>query len=102
MADIELQLVEPAVEYESGFREFFEAMHAESPYVPGLFGFEPKGDFAAYVARLRGWARGEGLANGFVPATTWWLVDPAGCIIGVTNLRHALTKHLLHEGGHIG
>jgi len=102
MSDNALKLVEPALEYEAAFREFYEQMHAENPHVPGLFGFEPNGDFAAYVARVRGWARGDGLPDGFVPATTWWLVDPAGRILGVANLRHALTKHLLHEGGHIG
>ena len=44
---------------------------------------------------------GIGLPEGYVPATTLWLVD-GGKVIGRVNIRHALTDHLLQYGGHIG
>ena len=41
-------------------------------------------------------------SNGFVPHTTFWLVDSNSKVLGVSNLRHSLTKDLVKEGGHIG
>lgn len=44
---------------------------------------------------------GRNLPEGYVPATTFWLVED-GEVIGVSNLRHRLTDSLLQIGGHIG
>ena len=52
-------------------------------------------------AGLAGYERGEGLPQGFVPHTTFWLVA-GGEVVGVSNLRHRLTDALRVEGGHIG
>ena len=59
-------------------------------------------DFGAFLARLEGCSRGEGIPQDFVPHTTFWLVDAAGEVVAVSNLRHALTEKLRIEGGHIG
>lgn len=59
-------------------------------------------DFPAFVARLEACARGEGLPPGFVPHSTWWLVREGDEVVGVSNLRHALTPRLRVEGGNIG
>jgi predicted acetyltransferase len=59
-------------------------------------------DAAAYVRRLQDSARGVNLAPGRVPQTTYWLVRGGKTIVAASNLRHALTDHLEHEGGHIG
>ena len=59
-------------------------------------------DFDAFLAQLAACERGEGLPEGFVPHTTFWLVDGAGEVVGVSNLRHRLTDNLRVEGGHIG
>ena len=58
-------------------------------------------DFAAFLARLAACSRGEGLPPGYVPHTTFWLAW-RGEVVGVANLRHALTDSLRREGGHIG
>lgn len=58
-------------------------------------------DFDAYVGMLRGYAKGIGIPSGFVPHSTYWLVSE-GRLIGVSNLRHALTEKLWIEGGNIG
>ena len=44
---------------------------------------------------------GEGLPEGWVPATTLWLVD-GDKFIGRVNIRHWLVPHLMQFGGHIG
>ncbi|HUP98583.1 MAG TPA: GNAT family N-acetyltransferase [Usitatibacter sp.] len=59
-------------------------------------------DFAAFIARLDAASRGEGLPQGFVPHSTFWLVDEAGEVVAVSNLRHRLTDGLRVEGGNIG
>ena len=45
--------------------------------------------------------KGEGLPEGWVPATTLWLVD-GDRFLGRVNIRHRLTPHLMQFGGHIG
>ena len=45
--------------------------------------------------------RGEGLPEGWVPATTYWLVQ-GDEFLGMGNIRHRLTPALLRFGGHIG
>jgi predicted acetyltransferase len=45
---------------------------------------------------------GGNVPPGFVPMTTFWLLDDAGAIAGMSRLRHVLNDELLHHGGHIG
>lgn len=89
----------------SALRDSYRAMvddfvrHGERP-APFPLLFENQ-DFEAFLARLDGCARGEGIFEGFVPHTTYWLVAD-GAVVGASNLRHALTDRLRREGGHIG
>lgn len=58
-------------------------------------------DFAGYVKRLRDYARGIGLPEGFVPWSEYWLVRGRK-ILATSGLRHRLTEALRDYGGHIG
>lgn len=58
-------------------------------------------DVAAYIERCRLYARGA-VPKGHVPATTYWLVDEEGAIVGSCRLRHRLNASLWQDGGHIG
>ncbi len=58
-------------------------------------------DFEEYIAKFQEESRGENLPEGYVPCTTYWLIDK-GEFIGRVSIRHQLTPHLLREGGHIG
>ena len=58
-------------------------------------------DFPAFVRRVIGYSRGEGLPEGFVPSTDYWLID-GNEFIGRVSIRHALTDGLRKIGGHIG
>ena len=60
-----------------------------------------KKDFASYISKLLSESRGENLPEGYVPQTTFWLIDEEE-FIGRVSIRHSLTPHLLREGGHIG
>jgi predicted acetyltransferase len=95
-----LQLIQP----NHNFREAFLAFHAEFPAgeeIPGL-GSMKTGDFDADVCNALNHSKGIGLADGWVPAHTFWLVRNEKTIIGVLQIRHSLTPFLEAEGGHIG
>ena len=59
-------------------------------------------DFPAFISRLEQGKQPEGLPEGIVPQTCYWLVDSDGRLLGETHLRHFLTPALEEEGGHIG
>lgn len=97
-----LSLGSPSVELIESYREHvreFEA--AGEDLVPFPLGFEHH-DGPALVERLARASRGEGLPEGFVAHSTYWLVLEETTVVGVSNLRHELTPFLRHEGGHIG
>ena len=58
--------------------------------------------FERFVLELRRQARGDDLASGRVPQTTYWLLRSDGVIVGTSRLRHRLTPELEVFGGHIG
>jgi predicted acetyltransferase len=62
----------------------------------------PNEDFACFVEKLAACSRGEGVPEGFVPHSTFFLVRNGSEVVGVSNLRHRLTVALRREGGHIG
>ncbi len=59
-------------------------------------------DFEAYIARLIVYSHGRCLPPGWVPMTTYWLVDENRMILGEGDLRHRLNPDLQIVGGHIG
>lgn len=83
-----------------------EARQAHAELALDNFGFllgayqdgEP---WAPYVARVEAAQRGEGLQEGFVPAT-FLVAELGGQIVGRTSIRHILNDYLLERGGHIG
>jgi predicted acetyltransferase len=99
MADLEFERPHPHLQdsYRGLVREFQDRGEGLIPF-PLSF---PHDDFPAYVAKLRACERGEGLPDGFVPHSTYWLVC-GGEVVGLSNLRHALTEALRIEGGNIG
>lgn len=84
--------------YRALVREFLDRGEDLVPF-PLSF---PHDDFGDFLARLADCERGLGIPEGFVPHTTYWLVDDANEVVGVSNLRHRLTDALRVEGGHIG
>jgi predicted acetyltransferase len=57
---------------------------------------------ASYLQTLVDMDMGVNLRPGWVPMTTFWLLDLQDEIVGVSRLRHRLTPSLLEDGGHIG
>ena len=97
------ELVEPTVDLESQYGAFLEDFQSTGEeLVPFVLNFDHT-DFPAMVSRLEGYGRGEGLKQGFVNRSTFWLVtNAASRVVGVVNIRHTLTEKLRARGGHIG
>ena len=92
-------LTTPTVEYEQSYRSYIEELDDSERY-PFTLDFEFD-DFAELVKRLNDFSLGIGVPEGWVPHTTFWLVDNSE-IVGVSSLRHRMTKELKRIGGHIG
>jgi predicted acetyltransferase len=96
-----LRFEEPHAALQDSYRDFIrEFRDANEPLVPFPLSF-PNEEFSAFLARLANCVKGVGIPSGFVPHTTYWLVSD-GQVVGVSNLRHALTGALRREGGSIG
>jgi len=54
-----------------------------------------------FVDERRASSRGESLAPGWVPQTTYWILANGHCA-GLLRLRHYLNEALRQKGGHIG
>lgn len=102
-----MQLVPPSSEYKASFLEAvreFQADPIDNSTVQRYKELsipELEADFEKYVETQKGFAEGKGLPEGWVPATTLWLVD-GGEYIGRLSIRHELTEALRATGGHIG
>ena len=84
----------------AALREFLAEFAASGETeVNGYFG-RPEWSHAETVATFDRWSRGDP-SRGWVPSTTSFLTHD-GRILGVANLRHWLTPHLLQHGGHVG
>ena len=91
----------PTEDLRDAYMEYVAEFEAAGEHdVPGS-GAATGEDFAEFVGRLRDHARGIGLPEGHVPASTYWLVG-GGRILGMCNLRHRLTDALRDFGGHVG
>ena len=98
----ECRLIAPHADYERTHRSFLDEFVARGEHVIPWVAAEPYVTFGDYVAKLAAAAQGIGIHEGFVPHSTFWLVDARDEIVGISNLRHRLTDSLTRFGGHIG
>ena len=93
----DLELIEPTEALREAHMDFLDDFRQAGEQ----YSREARHDFAAYVRRRRDQANGIGLPDGWVPATTYWLVR-GGRVLGSCGLRHRLTDALRDFGGHVG
>jgi predicted acetyltransferase len=102
-----MELVFPSEAYKESYIEAVREFQADNSFplkkklYDKISALELEACFEKYVDRILGKARGENLPEGWVPATTYWLVDN-GEYMGKVNIRHRLTESLEKIGGHIG
>lgn len=102
LTTLHVELVTPSGALRDSYRGLVnEFVKQNESLVPFVLRFEHC-DFDALLARLDACSRGIGLPGGFVPHSTYWLIENGVHVIGVSNIRHALTPALRREGGNIG
>ncbi|SCY54672.1 GNAT family N-acetyltransferase [Alkaliphilus peptidifermentans] len=96
-----MKLVQPSKEMEKHFINMATDYRVanESRY---QLAFKEDFIFTTYIEKLIKESKEENLKPGYVPSTTYWLINDCGKILGVSRLRHYLAPHLEVEGGHIG
>ncbi len=97
-----VELVKPDFVLRESYRGLVdEFVTAGESLVPFVLAFD-NADFPGFLDRLADCARGSDIPAGFVAHSTWWLVRDRSEVVGVSNIRHALTAGLRREGGNIG
>ena len=97
-----LELVQPSTHLRDSYRALIAEFVANgNALVPFTLSFDHT-DFDAFLAKLADCAIGVGVPDGFVAHSTFWLVRGGTEVVGVSNIRHALTPGLLRDGGSIG
>lgn len=92
-------LILPSLAYEQSYDHYIVELGDEERYpFPLDFDYRP---FGALLQRLQDFAEGNNIPDGYVPSSTFWLVE-GGEILGVSNLRHRLNQRIRKCGGHIG
>ena len=94
-----MNLIRPSVEYEQSYRAYIQELGDEVRY-PFPLDFDHS-DFPQLLRRIQDFSDGVNLPEGWVPSTTWWLVEGTE-LVGVSNLRAFLDDKLRYVGGHIG
>ena len=69
--------------------------------VPWSLNFDTN-DYDTLVDELNGYSLGLGLPDGFVPCSTYWLINNENKLLGAIEIRHQLNDNLKFRGGHIG
>jgi len=100
-----MQLVTPSILYKDSFLDALKEYQKEKlDDRQDIFLINAsflKNNFQEYVDKLLDESSGKDLPRGYVPATTYWLIENDE-LIGRVNIRHSLTKGLFMIGGHIG
>lgn len=94
-----IKLIAPDISYQQSYHRYIQELGDEERY-PFPLDFDYQ-DFPAYLSRLKEIEQGINLPTGYVPSSTYWLVQNDE-LIGVSNLRHSLNDSIRHAGGHIG
>ncbi len=94
-----LSLVKPVAEHQQTYFSYIAELGDENR-IPFPLDFDHS-DFIAWLERVDGISKGIGVPEGYVPSTTFFLMD-GDELIGVSNLRHYLSDLIREHGGHIG
>ena len=103
---VHLTLATPSKKYKTTYLEYIKEVFAEDEEVVPFVLNTPTDNFDSLISELDGYTRGKNMQPGFVPHTTFWLIENTieglSEVVGCTNIRHDLTAKLRLEGGHIG
>ncbi|QUH27658.1 GNAT family N-acetyltransferase [Vallitalea guaymasensis] len=97
----EVKLVEPSILYRDSFLEFIEDVK-ETGYESYELYTKAEEDFNEFIKDLLDSSKGINIPEGWIPCSSFWLVDDVGEVIGVIRIRHSVDSEFLQMIGHIG
>lgn len=100
MEDIKLEF--PSLKHKEMIKRYQEETYANGEtYINGDGGCHAAASYEDWLEEAKDMHLGVHLKEGYVPATTYFLVKNDK-IIGTINIRHRLNEYLFNVGGHIG
>lgn len=97
-----LKLVKPTIDLKEEYISFYRDWKiAGEEMVPWVIEKDPT-DFHVMLSFLSNQENGIDLPEGWVPDSTFWLVNECNQVLGAVNIRHRLSPFLSQAGGHIG
>ncbi|TXC92015.1 GNAT family N-acetyltransferase [Metabacillus litoralis] len=97
-----LTLIKPTTDLKEEYLSFYdEWVQSKEEMIPWVIEKDPT-NFDNMIQFLANNEKGINLPTGWVPDSTYWLINEESRILGVVNIRHELTDFLLTRGGHIG
>jgi predicted acetyltransferase len=98
----QLFLSKPTINLKEEYMSFYqEWKQSGETMVPWVIEKDPS-NFEAMVQFLLESEKGVNLPEGWIPDSTFWLINEKNRVLGVVNIRHRLTERLMDRGGHIG
>ena len=98
-----IHLVKPSSKYKDSFLEALDEYKAENrEYYVKLNKENLQNNFDSYISSLNNQTNGKNLPKGYVPHSTYWIIDQNNTFLGRLDIRHKLTENLILDGGHIG
>ncbi|MGG4146865.1 GNAT family N-acetyltransferase [Paenibacillus algorifonticola] len=97
-----LKLVKPQIELKDEYLAFYqEWKESKEDMVPWVISEDPS-DFQKMLAFLSNHELGLGIPEGWVPDSTFWLINDRNRVIGAVNIRHRLSEFLFNAAGNVG
>ncbi|MRG85781.1 GNAT family N-acetyltransferase [Salinibacillus xinjiangensis] len=97
-----LSLIKPSIEYKKEYLSFYyDWLETGENMVPWVIQKDPA-HFEEMLQFLSNNENGIHLPKGWIPDSTYWLIDDNQKVLGAVNIRHQLTEALQNSGGHIG
>jgi predicted acetyltransferase/SAM-dependent methyltransferase len=87
-------------DYRKTYELYMSFPENENGFMNSVYGYDYE-QFLGWIEKKRNWSMGKELPEGFVPDTTYVLVDEDQ-YVGAFNLRHCLNDFLREGCGHIG
>ncbi len=97
-----VELEFPSMKHEDMMKAYQQETYANGEnYINGDGGCHKYDNYSQWLEKAKDSHLGKNLDEGYVPATTYFLVDN-NKVLGTINIRHYLNEYLLNYGGHIG
>lgn len=96
-----ITLVKPNLLYKTEFLKFVDDVKSTGYETYDIY-VEALSDFERFVENLDNTSKGINLPKGWVPCSSFWLVNNAGEVLGVIRIRHRVDNPFLQTIGHIG